>query len=163
MIRKATYSDIESIMPIYDSARNFMRSRGNTVQWVNGYPSEQQVRRDIDNGNLYVGTIDERIAFVFAFILGEDPTYSRIDDGQWLDDAPYGTIHRLATLAIEKGAFESCLRYCLKIIDNIRMDTHEQNLPMRKIAERFGFVRCGIIYVAAGTPRIAYQTPRKKE
>ena len=33
---------------------------------------------------------------VFAFILGEDPTYGVIEDGQWLSGDPYGTIHRIA-------------------------------------------------------------------
>ena len=40
---------------------------------------------------------------------------------------------------------------------NIRVDTHARNLPMRAKIEARGFVRCGIIHVADGTPRIAYQ------
>ena len=44
MIRKAEYTDIRRALDIYDSARRFMRSRGNAVQWVNGYPSEELLR-----------------------------------------------------------------------------------------------------------------------
>lgn len=40
---------------------------------------------------------------------------------------------------------------------NLRGDTHERNLPMRRAFERNGFERCGTIWVEDGTPRIAYQ------
>lgn len=33
----------------------------------------------------------------FCFIVGEDPTYAVIDNGKWLNDAPYGVIHRMAS------------------------------------------------------------------
>ena len=41
--------------------------------------------------------------------------------------------------------------------DNIRIDTHYDNKIMQKLIERNDFKRCGRIYVADGTPRIAYQ------
>ena len=38
--------------------------------------------------------IRDRIEAVFAFILGADPTYAAIEDGQWLDDTlPLSLIH----------------------------------------------------------------------
>ena len=40
---------------------------------------------------------------------------------------------------------------------NLRGDTHERNLPMRRAFERNGFERCGTIWVEDGSPRIAYQ------
>lgn len=97
-IRKGTLGDIEAIMACYDDARHFMRASGNHSQWVNGYPSRATVENDIANGVNYVGE-DEAgtLVMVFAFILGEDPTYAIIEDGEWLNTLPYGTIHRLAS------------------------------------------------------------------
>lgn len=155
-IRKATYYDIPDIMTIYESARRFMRSRGNTVQWSNGYPSMETIQKDIDRNVCFVADSNGKLLFVFAFIVGYDPTYQKID-GEWLDDEPYGTIHRLASSGATTGVFHSCLKFCMKIIGNIRVDTHESNRPMRRVIEMEGFKRCGIIYVADGTPRIAYQ------
>jgi maltose O-acetyltransferase len=150
-------------MSIYESARQFMRSRGNTSQWVNGYPSEELLREDIANGHLFVGCNSTgQILYVFAFIIGDDPTYQKID-GSWLNDRPYGTIHRLASAGLTNGVFQHCLDYCLTQIDEIRVDTHADNAPMRNAVERAGFKRCGIIYVADGTPRIAYQYDRTDE
>jgi RimJ/RimL family protein N-acetyltransferase len=157
MIRHAQIEDLETILLIYESARRFMRSRGNATQWVNGYPSEHLLRGDIAKGQLFVDCDSKgEILYVFAFILGEDPTYQKID-GAWLNDRPYGTIHRLASAGIITGVFQRCVDYCLTQIDHIRVDTHADNVPMRKAAERAGFRRCGIIHVADGTPRIAFQ------
>jgi maltose O-acetyltransferase len=150
-------------MSIYESARQFMRSRDNASQWVNGYPSEELLREDIANGHLFVGCNSTgQILYVFAFIIGDDPTYQEID-GSWLNDRPYGTIHRLASAGLTNGVFQHCLDYCLTQIDEIRVDTHADNAPMRNAVERAGFKRCGIIYVADGTPRIAYQYDRTDE
>ena len=50
MIRPATSFDIPRALTIYHSARQFMRRSGNTVQWVNGYPSEALLRPDVAAG-----------------------------------------------------------------------------------------------------------------
>ena len=41
--------------------------------------------------------------------------------------------------------------------DNVRIDTHENNLIMQRLIKKHGFVRCGTIYVDDGSPRFAYQ------
>jgi RimJ/RimL family protein N-acetyltransferase len=157
MLRHAQIADLKTILSIYESARRFMRSRGNATQWANGYPSEELIRRDIANGHCLVGTnTDGQIVFVCAFIVGEDPTYQQID-GAWVNHRPYGTIHRLASSGATTGVFRQCVEYGFTQIDNLRVDTHADNIPMRKAIERAGFKRCGIIHVADGTPRIAYQ------
>ena len=44
-----------------------------------------------------------------------------------------------------------------KICGNLRIDTHEKNIPMQGCLAKNGFARCGIIYLEDGDPRIAYQ------
>jgi len=53
-IRPATYNDLPEIMPIYNIARDFMRSTGNDSQWVNGYPTEQFISEEIKAGHSFV-------------------------------------------------------------------------------------------------------------
>ena len=65
-------------MGIYELARSFMKKQGNASQWGQTYPPEKLIRKDIEQGNFYVCVKQERIAGVFAFILGEDPTYQEI-------------------------------------------------------------------------------------
>ena len=90
MVRAAREQDLPRILTIYNVARRYMRAHGNTAQWVNGYPSEELLRQDLAAGQLYVLEDGGGVYAVFAFILGEDPTYRRIE-GAWRDDSPYGT------------------------------------------------------------------------
>ncbi len=150
--------DVEEIMACYEKARHYMRVNGNHQQWINGYPSRELVMSDIDNGVSYVG-VDETgdLVMAFAFIIGADPTYEVIEDGAWLNDLPYGTIHRLGSTGKYGGMLKECVNFCLTKVDNLRLDTHADNKPMQRAAERLGFVRCGVIYCQDGTPREAYQ------
>ena len=157
MIRKAEYTDIKRALDIYDSARRFMRSRGNAVQWVNGYPSEELLRADVAAGQLYVMEDAGGVYAVFAFIIGDDPTYQAID-GAWLDDeTPYGTLHRLGSDGTHTGVLAEAVAWAWTRCPHLRADTHEDNHPMRRCLERAGFAYTGTIHVADGTPRRAYE------
>ena len=156
-IRKATVNDKTRIMEIYAYARQFMAEHGNPNQWNNNKPSEETIDNDIAKQEMYVIETDGEVHAVFYFHIGDDSTYQVIDNGHWLSDEPYGTIHRMASDGTRRGMLRECLDYCRNLIPEIRMDTHEKNLSMQKACARQGFQRCGIIYVADGTPRIAYQ------
>lgn len=157
-IRKGCPADIDEIMSCYEIAKQYMRDTGNHKQWINGYPSRELIAADIEAGNNYVGIDnDGSIAMVFAFIVGEDPTYSIIEGGAWPNSLPYGTIHRIASVGRQRGMLRTCVEFCLSIIDNIRLDTHEDNATMQNASEKLGFRRCGTIYCSDGSPRIAYQ------
>lgn len=156
-IRKGTVGDVERISAIYDSARRFMRQSGNASQWNDGYPAEADILADIERGCCFVGeTSDGNIAMVFAFILGDDPTYRIIEQGAWLNDEPYGTIHRLGSDGRTGGVLRACVDFCSSFTDNIRVDTHRDNRPMLSGLEKLGFQRCGIIYCRDGSERIAF-------
>jgi RimJ/RimL family protein N-acetyltransferase len=150
--------DFDTVMDIYSEARLLMQETGNTNQWINGYPTGKAIMNDIANGNSYV-CIDQNneIVGTFCFVQGDDITYARIYDGQWLNDEPYGVIHRLAGRKNSKGIAVSCLQWCFEQCDNIRVDTHCDNIIMQNILKKNGFTQCGIIYVENGTARIAFQ------
>lgn len=154
-ITKATLTDIDSINAIYEKARRFMCENGNPNQWTNGYPTKEDIIKDISNGNSYVIREDLEVLGVFVFILGEEPTYQVIKNGSWNYDLPYGTIHRIASSGKCKDLTRICFEYCLSKINYLRIDTHKENLPMRKAIERFGFKKCGTIFVRNGE-RIAF-------
>jgi len=159
IIRKAKPNDLKQILKVYEKAREYMRQSGNPNQWGNNKPRQELLESDIAKGELFVGENDSgEINFVFAFILGADPTYSYIENGNWLSDAPYGTIHRIASDGKVKGVVKMAVDYCKNTISNLRIDTHEDNKTMQHVLEKLGFLRCGIIYIEDGTPRIAYQS-----
>ncbi len=161
-VRRAIPADLDEIMGIYDTARAFMRQNGNRSQWINGYPQKELVQKDIAQGHCFVCE-EEGIHGVFAFLLGEDPTYNVIEKGAWLNDRPYGTIHRIGSDGQRKQIFRHAVGYCLGITEDLRIDTHEDNKVMQRLVENYGFQRCGIIYIEDGTPRIAYHYTRNGE
>lgn len=154
-IRKAVPGDMPMILEIYAYARRFMAEHGNPHQWSGGHPREELLLDDIRRGDLYVVASEQRIHGVFAFLLGEDPTYARIYDGAWHHDGPYGTIHRIAGDG-SGGILHACVTFCRQVIGHLRIDTHHDNIVMQNAVLKEGFRECGIIFIADGSPRIAY-------
>ena len=157
-IRRSTPTDIDRIMEIYDSAKYYMRSQGNFDQWTGGYPDRDTILTDIAHWSHYLAEDEEgNLLMVFSFILGDDPTYKVIEHGKWLNDKPYGTIHRIASAGVRGGILKACVDYCKKMTDNIRIDTHADNSPMQNALHRLEFSFCGLIYTTDGSPRLAFQ------
>jgi len=158
-IRKATHLDVPRVLEIYASARRFMRETGNPNQWAGVYPALEDVQLDIELSRLYVCVEGEELLGVFCCFEGADPTYLKIYDGQWQNDAPYAVIHRIAVAenAHGRGVAAACFNYAFEKSGNVRIDTHRDNLPMQKALLKNGFVRCGIIYLANGDERVAFQ------
>lgn len=154
-IRRGKSADLTDILNIYAIARAYMQENGNPHQWGDGYPAAELLREDIRNGNLYVVTDEGVIRGVFCFAIGDDPTYAYIE-GSWGNGEPYGVIHRIASDG-SGGIFRACLSFCLGKISHLRIDTHHDNRIMQHVVEKHGFQRRGIIYVADGSPRIAYE------
>lgn len=156
-IRNADWNDLPEIKLIYQYARKFMAEVGNSAQWGNKFPLESQIREDIKNRQLYVAETSTGICGVFALIIGPDPTYAEIEDGQWLSESEYGTIHRIAGNGTAKGVFEAAIGFCEQRIQHLRIDTHKDNKIMRHLIEKHGFSRRGIIHVADGSARIGFE------
>ena len=154
-VRLATPDDLQEIMRIIDCGRQLMRAAGNMSQWVNGYPPQDLIERDIAQQVGYVVERDGALCGSFAFIEGIDPTYIQID-GAWLNDKPYAAIHRIASDGTQHGVFSEALEYCKQRGLDLRVDTHEDNAPMRHVVEKAGFMYCGTIICDDGTPRRAY-------
>lgn len=160
IVRPTVAEDLERVMEIYAFARERMAANGNPNQWINGYPAVADILKDISSGVSYVIEIDGIIAGVFTYIIGNDPTYDIID-GEWLNNDPYGTIHRIASAPGFRGIADICLDFCKSKGVDIRIDTHADNAPMLGWITSRGFSYCGIIYCHNGTPRKAFQLESK--
>ena len=161
-IRKSTEQDIPRMMDIYAHARAFMAAHGNPNQWgPTNWPPEALIRRDIEAGHSYVCVNDGgQVIGTFFFICGPDiePTYRQIEDGAWLDEGPYGVVHRIAADGSEKGIGAFCLNWAYEQCHHLRIDTHGDNRVMRNLLAKLGFVHCGTIYVEEDDyPRLAYE------
>ena len=161
-IRKSTENDVARMMEIYAYAREQMVKTGNPNQWgPTNWPPEYLIRQDIEAGNSYVCENDEgEVIGTFYFISGKDiePTYHDITDGKWMDESPYGVVHRLAADGSQKGIGAFCINWAFDQCGHLRMDTHGDNKVMQSMLEKLGFVHCGTIYVEEDDyPRLAYE------
>ena len=157
-IKPSTLGDIDKIMGMFDNSRRIMRANGNDNQWINGYPSRDLVINDIHNGHSFIVTSREDVVGTFAFIIGRDQTYGYIENGKWENDLrPYGTLHRIACAASQHGIFKTILDWCRRQVTSIRIDTHKDNSIMLHLMGKHGFDYRGIIYIADGSSRQAFQ------
>ena len=157
-IRQATKKDISDIMAVLEAAKGIMRASGNSGQWIGGYPSEEVIMGDVGNGHGYIVEDGGRIVGYFAFVPSPEPTYANIYSGAWLDDViPYHVVHRIGSYPEVHGVFRYIMDWCFTRDRNIRIDTHRDNHIMQHVIDKYGFKYCGIIYLASGDERLAYQ------
>lgn len=146
------------IMKVMEAAKGIMRSSGNMHQWTDGYPSESVILSDMEKNGGFVMVENNQVIAYFAFLPSPEPTYARIYEGKWLDDVqPYHVVHRIASYPDAHGIFGSIMDFCFSKDPNIRIDTHRDNTIMQHVMTKYGFTYCGIIYLASGDDRLAYQ------
>lgn len=162
-MRRATVDDLPAAHELYAAARSFMAEAGNPTQWAGGYPQDEMLRSDISQGALWIASDDEGPAAVFYFdTIDDDETYRKID-GTWLNEETYGVVHRIAVRQGTRGVGTACIEWAAQQAaergakGGIRIDTHEDNIPMRRLMAKLGFTQTGTIWTYDGSPRIAFQ------
>lgn len=153
-IRIASSEDLEFIERAHAHARAFMQANGNATQWPDGYPGRIDAVEDIAREHSFLVVDDEGPLAVFTLAPGPDETYAEID-GAWHSEAEYHVIHRVAAVR-GRGIARAIFSFAAEHADYLRCDTHEDNTPMRRALESFGFRECGTNTVANGTERVAY-------
>ena len=160
-IRKATLADLDEIMCIYAYARSFMAKTGNPKQWgATGWPPRDLIEQDIKQQKCHVCVHNKEIGAAFFYDYGRDidPCYDVIGNGAWLENSPYGVVHRIAVAEGRKGMGSFCINWAYEQCGHLRMDTHGDNTVMRNLLKKLGFKQCGIIYVEEDSdPRIAFE------
>ena len=59
-IRKTDITELNTLMDIFEQGKHIMRKDGNMKQWTGGYPTEEIIKKDIENGNSYVCLDEEQ-------------------------------------------------------------------------------------------------------
>jgi RimJ/RimL family protein N-acetyltransferase len=152
--RLAEEKDRAEILNIYGKARLFMAKTGNPHQWATGAPDAASFAKDLALHRLYAVVDDSQLVGTFVLV-DHDANYDKID-GRWLNDDPYIAVHRLASIKPGVGTFiltTLCQRY-----PAVRIDTHQDNVPMQNLLKKLGFVHCGVILLLDkdNSPREAY-------
>ncbi|MGM9971524.1 MAG: GNAT family N-acetyltransferase [Anaeroplasmataceae bacterium] len=147
----ASINDLKEIMDIIKDAKELLKSSGST-QWnlPDGYPDACIISSDINNHNLYKAMINNKIVGIIS-ILSKDSNYDTIN-GKWLSNHPYISLHRIAIkkeyyhMGIGNYLINYAIQYAKKRnIKSIKVDTHSNNIIMKKLLIKNNFKYCGII------------------
>ncbi len=142
---KAGMGDIPRIMEIVDYARETLKRHG-VDQWQGDYPSEKQLRQDVEDGELYTVRHGEEIAAFFFLTDKPEASYDEITDGKWTPDLPYCVLHRCAVAKEYRGS--TVAEYMLRCAEDLtrqlggralRVDTHKKNKSMQNLLRSNGF------------------------
>ena len=162
-IRLAEKKDIDRIMQIIADARESIGRLG-IDQWQYGYPTRDIVKEDVMLERSYVVLENDEICATFALMLHGEPTYKKIYCGAWISDGEYLALHRIAIDSAHKGqgVAEQIVKFICEYgnengYSSVRVDTHQGNIPMRKMLEKNGFEYCGTIHLLDGQERVAYE------
>ena len=139
-VRSAVAVELDELMTLFDSAKAFMRQRGNAGQWKD-YPPRELIAADIAAGECFVLEEEETVQGVFVFSHRRDEEYERSEAG--FDGGAYATVHRLASAGKRQGVFLAALDYATAHADCLRVDTHVNNLVIREKLAAYGFVQKG--------------------
>lgn len=161
-IRKTKIEDIEKVLDLFNMARLYFKEN-NINQWQGEYPNEIDIIEDINSGISYV-VVDDDIVATFVLSFEKDVNYDVLVEGKWLNENPYGVLHRIAVKDNLKGKgigsfiFNESKNICLENnVFDIRVDTHDDNESMKKLILKNNFVYCGITTVQDGSLRNIYQ------
>ena len=165
IFRRSKPEDVPAMLEIVRDAVAYLALNG-VPQWQDGYPNEAVLRSDIEKGISYVIEDGGSVAAMTVVSFDGDPCYLDID-GAWLNDEPYGVVHRCAVSDKYRGQkfgdaiFDEAEKLCReKGIYNLRVDTHTDNRVMGSLLRKHGFTLCGVIEVDTATTdalRDAYQ------
>ena len=157
VFRHSRPEDVPQIAALFDAARVSMAALG-IDQWQNGVPNGDNAAEDVMWGIGRVAEEEGTIVAAYSFLTDGERDYDHICDGAWLTDGtPYAAVHRVTVAQHLRGRGVS-----IQMIEEIfrearcggfasvRIDTHEGNIPMRRMLEKHGFVYCGIIYLHGG-------------
>ena len=157
--------NLPSIMGIVKDAQTYLAAQ-QIDQWQDGYPNEAILLKDISTQESYIVKNERDVIMgTTMFTTRAEPTYTNIE-GSWItaSSAKYGVIHRMAVgatyrkLGVAKFIFSTCEQ---KLKDSqvasMRIDTHKDNKGMQGLLQKLGYTYCGIIYLADGYKRLAFE------
>ncbi len=163
-VRPAKKSDLSDVVNCAERIKREYFLRHDIPQWNDGYPSKEDFAADIEAGRLFVMYLGEALIGFISVGVEHEPTYDIVEGGTWKSGEKYAVVHRFGVnpdwhgMGMGTSLFGIVDRICEAYgVDAVRADTHEKNEAMIHFLEKNGFERVGIIRLANGEPRVAFE------
>lgn len=166
-IKQVSINELPLVMEIINDAKDLLKK--DSLQWQQGYPNIDTMRKDIENNYLYGYYIDSFLVGVVSLVPGIDPNYLEIENGSWeiYPSEKDLNIHRIAIRKeFHKNKIgEQLLLFAIEFakensFNSIKLDTHIKNIAMQKISLNTSFKYKGTIYLKRDeidNSRLAYE------
>ncbi|HBI7177924.1 TPA: GNAT family N-acetyltransferase [Listeria monocytogenes] len=158
----AKEKDILQIMKLIEEAKEFLKQM-NIDQWQNGYPDYKCIQSDIREKKAWLIIKNKEILGYACVDFDGEIAYNSLK-GKWLSNKQqYVVMHRLTVSNKIKG--HGLSTKIIKFIEHmaieegiysVRVDTDANNLIMKSVLEKNGFVYCGTINFDQ-SDKIAYE------
>ncbi len=152
--RKAELSELPEIFEMYREGVRVMIESG-IFQWDEVYPSEEVIRRDITDGEMYVTLAENRITSAITLNERHDPEYA---DGAWqYAHLRHCVVHRLCVIpaAQGKGVAKLTMLYAEELLgregyDAVWLDTFSENPIALRLYKSIGYQKTGEVTFRKG-------------
>lgn len=170
MLRKTKYSDLEIVEKILKDGKKFLKEQ-NVNQRQHGSPSIEDIKNDIKEKTAFVYELENKVVATLK-LANYDLDYEK--STLWSTSEKYLALHRFAVLksvrkkGVAKQILFSIIEYAKNNnIKNIKVDTHKDNIIMRRFLLNFGFKELGEITLSMKNnlddkKRIAYEFKLEK-
>lgn len=171
--RVACESDYPAIMKLLEEGHATFAALG-INEGLKKYPSARRIMRSIKNGSTHaIEQSDEHMIGMYALSFSPNKQYEKPFAGGWLtnslpDDPSYAVLHWVNVT--EKARNGGVGRYILDSAEkaareqgrvSIRADVYPENVPMRALLKKYGYVECGKLiirdYLGGQKTRIAFE------
>src|SRR5690606_21201538 len=163
-IRRAELADVDEIMLLVKKSVPLMHQAGN-YQWTDDYPNPEIFEQDISLGQLWLSTIDEKIAGVIAITTNQSPEY--VNAG-WDITEKAIVPHRLAVDPDRRGSgiAQALMNHAEQSakdnnISILRVDTNSQNKATQGLFTKLGYEYSGTISLGK-RPELKYYCYEKR-
>ena len=163
-VRPATKDDLGYVMTCVKRLKREYFEANNIPQWQGDYPAKSDFAADLEAKRLFVMYIGECLVGFASVGFEDEPTYSEVEGGSWKENGDYAVVHRFCInpdwhgMGMGTALMGLADKLCeARGVSAVRADTHEQNVGMIRLLEKCGFERRGIIHLANGDPRIAFE------
>ena len=166
MLRKANSTEIEEIMSVIEDGKEFLKQQG-INQWQHGSPGCSDVENDIKQETSYVYELDGEIVGT-AMLNAYDADYEKYPT-IWTKCNNYLVIHRLSVKkeCRSQGVSHKFMNDIILFakensVEYIRIDTHKDNVIIRKYLSKNNFkeldeIKLSIKNSLDDKERIAYE------
>lgn len=163
-VRPATKDDLSDVMTCVKRLKREYFEANNIPQWQGDYPAKSDFAADLEAKRLFVMYMGECLVGFASVGFEDEPTYSEVEGGSWKENDDYAVVHRFGInpdwhgMGMGTALMGLADKLCeARGVSAVRADTHEQNAGMIRLLEKCGFERRGIIHLANGDPRIAFE------